>query len=85
MIKRELYLNKIRPYFDKNIIKAITGIRRSGKSTILKQIIEELKYSGIKEENIILINFELKEYFDKMCGMNIYNLFYDEIKTSILG
>ncbi|MCC7553835.1 MAG: ATP-binding protein [Methanobacteriaceae archaeon] len=63
MIKREEYLDKISPYIDKNIIKVLTGIRRCGKSTILKQIVDELKNDGIKEENIILLNFELKEYF----------------------
>ncbi|KZX13185.1 ATP-binding protein [Methanobrevibacter curvatus] len=64
MIKRELYLNKIKPYMSKDIIKVLTGIRRCGKSTILKQLVEELKENGVKEENIILINLELQKYFD---------------------
>lgn len=64
MIKREMYLNIIEPYIDKNIVKVISGIRRCGKSTILLQIIDKLKQKGVKEKNIILINFELKEYFN---------------------
>ena len=62
MIKREKYLSKIRPFYDQDLIKVITGIRRCGKSVILKQIIEEIKKQGIKDENIIYINFELNEY-----------------------
>ncbi|WP_409199292.1 ATP-binding protein [Methanobrevibacter sp. DSM 116169] len=64
MIKRELYLNKINPYINKDIIKVITGIRRCGKSTILKQLSAEFIDNGVNKENIILINFELKEYFN---------------------
>ncbi|KZX14210.1 ATP-binding protein [Methanobrevibacter filiformis] len=79
MIKRELYLNKIRPYMDKNLIKVISGIRRCGKSVILQQICEELENSGVDEENIILINLELMEY------SNIKNIneFYDLINKKI--
>ena len=62
MIKRENYLKKIRPFYDQNLIKVITGIRRCGKSVILKQIMDEIKKTGIKEENIIYINFEFIEY-----------------------
>ena len=47
MIKREKYLKKIRPFYDKDLIKVITGIRRSGKSVILTQIMDELKDKGI--------------------------------------
>ena len=62
MIKRENYLKKIRPFYNQNLIKVITGIRRCGKSVILKQIMDEIKKTGIKEENIIYINFELTDY-----------------------
>ena len=53
MIKREKYLKKIRPFYEQDLIKVITGIRRSGKSIILTQIIDELKENDIKDEQII--------------------------------
>lgn len=62
MIKRELYLSKIRPFYDSDLIKVIVGIRRAGKSTIMMQIIDELKDKNISEEQIIYINFEYKEF-----------------------
>ena len=62
MVNRELYMDKIRPLIDKDIIKVITGIKGSGKSYFLNLIIEELKNNGIKDENIILMNFESIEY-----------------------
>ena len=62
MIKRELYLSKIRPFYDSDLIKVIVGIRRAGKSTIMMQIIDELKDKNILEEQIIYINFEYKEF-----------------------
>ena len=64
MLKREFYLNQIRPLFNKNMIKVLTGVRRSGKSVLLESIKEELIKEGVKEENILLINFEFSEYFD---------------------
>lgn len=62
MIKRELYLSKIRPFYDSDLIKVIVGIRRAGKSTIMMQIIDELKDKNISEEQFIYINFEYKEF-----------------------
>lgn len=62
MIKRELYLNKIVRLIDKDPIKIITGVRRSGKTYLLKSICEELKNRGISEENIFLISFESMKY-----------------------
>ncbi len=57
-IYREEYIKRLNLYKDKNIIKVLTGIRRSGKSTILKQFMDELIKSGVSKKNIIFINFE---------------------------
>lgn len=62
MIKRELYLNQIRRLIDKDPIKIITGVRRSGKTYLLKSIQEELEKRGISDENIFLISFESMKY-----------------------
>ena len=54
MIKRELYLEKIRGFYkETSLIKIIYGLRRSGKSVILTQIIEELKEQGVNNEKTI--------------------------------
>ena len=58
VIKRELYLKEIRNFIDKPVIKVITGMRRSGKSMILKLISKELLEKGTSPQNIIYINFE---------------------------
>ena len=58
MTNRELYIEKIKPFIDKDIIKVLTGIRRSGKSVMLKLIMEELKQNKIDEKQFININFE---------------------------
>lgn len=62
MIKREIYLNQIERLIDKEPIKIITGVRRSGKTYLLKSIQKELKNRGIKKENIFLISFESMKY-----------------------
>lgn len=62
MIKRKSYLNQIERLIDKEPIKIITGVRRSGKTYLLKSICEELKNRGIPEENIFLISFESIKY-----------------------
>lgn len=62
MIIREKYLKKIRPFYNQDLIKVLTGIRRCGKSTTMKQIVDELKTSGIADEQIIYINFEDEDY-----------------------
>lgn len=63
MIKRTMYLEQIRPFYHTDLIKVLMGIRRSGKSVILTQIIDELKEAGIKDEQIIYMNFEDMEYY----------------------
>ena len=58
MITRELYLKKIRPFINKDIVKVITGIRRSGKSIMLLIIQQELSRQGISPSQILHLNFE---------------------------
>lgn len=60
--KRENYLNKVRGFYNDTIIKVITGIRRCGKSYLLKSIIQELKEKGIKDKDIIYIELDKKGY-----------------------
>lgn len=94
MIKREQYIKRIRPFYDSEMIKVITGIRRCGKSTIMRQIIDELKESGVRSDAIVYINFEdykykkiatpdqLYEYVeDKIKDEKRYYLFFDEIQN----
>ena len=58
MIKREIYMGRIRPFIGNDLVKVLTGIRRSGKSVMLDLIREELLASGIDDRQIISINFE---------------------------
>lgn len=95
MVQRELYLKQIIPLIDNDLIKVITGIRRCGKSYMLGLIKEELIKNGVKEHNIILINFDSKKYknitnnneLDKIVEQSIKNkkgkvyLFFDEIQN----
>jgi hypothetical protein len=57
-IKRERYLSKIRPFYDVDLIKVLTGVRRCGKSILLEQIKEEFIENGFDKAHIISINFE---------------------------
>lgn len=94
MVKREIYLNRIRPFYESEMVKVITGIRRCGKSTIMRQIIDEIKEKGIDEEHIIYVNFEdykyrkiahadgLYEYVEALITDDKkYYLFFDEIQN----
>lgn len=58
MIKREMYMKRIRPFIGNDLIKVMTGMRRAGKSVMLELIQEELIASGIDADNFICINFE---------------------------
>lgn len=65
MITREKYIAKIRPFYESDLIKIITGIRRCGKSVVLEQVKSELDSQGKK---IIYLNFEKRAVYD-----NLYN------------
>ena len=58
MINRELYMSRIRPFISNDLIKVLTGIRRSGKSVMLDLVQQELVTSGVNENQFISINFE---------------------------
>ena len=58
MIKREAYMKRIRPFLNNDLIKVLTGIRRSGKSVMLDLIKDELLASGVDSSQFISINFE---------------------------
>lgn len=75
MIIREIYLQKLRQLKDQNIIKVITGIRRSGKSTLLEAFKNELTASGVSSRNIIFLNFEERENLH----LTDWTVLYDEI------
>lgn len=93
-IKREYYLEIIRRYYDSNLIKVLSGVRRCGKSVLLSQIKDEILYlSKANEERIIFINLEdfkfvslnnankLNSYINKLIkGDKKYFIFVDEIQ-----
>ena len=94
MIIRERYLKLIRPFYDQNLIKVLIGIRRSGKSVILTQIMDELKQKSIDSKHIIYMNFEdydyeaytdpqkLNDYIkEKINDDEKYYIFFDEIQN----
>ena len=83
MIIREKYLSQIRQFYDKDLIKVITGIRRCGKSVILTQIMDELKDKGIKENQIIYINFESKRYDNIKNDNDLYYYIQEKMKEEI--
>ncbi|MDO5852109.1 MAG: ATP-binding protein [Methanobacteriaceae archaeon] len=79
MISRDIYLNKLIKHKDNELIKVITGIRRCGKSTLLKLYENYLINNKISNKQIIFINFELME-FDQITN---YKLLYSYIKDKI--
>ena len=94
MLKREIYLSRIRGFYDSDLIKILVGIRRCGKSVILKQIMDEIKENGIEENHILYINFEFIEFEDlkdykklnsyikeKIKDNKKYYIFLDEIQN----
>lgn len=92
-LKRESYLSQIRPYYESDIIKVITGVRRSGKSVLLETIRDELIQNGIKGDHIIYLNLEdldfefiktasdlNKEIKNRIIDSEKYYIFLDEIQ-----
>ena len=94
MIKRELYMSRIRPFIGSDLIKVMTGIRRCGKSVMLELIKQELIESGIDSAQLIFINFEDMNYSHLQTAQALHDeitkrvaevkgkayLFFDEIQ-----
>ena len=91
---REKYLNRIRPFYHSDIIKVITGIRRCGKSFVLRAITNELTDSGIDSDSILYLPLDrrgfkyiktpeqLEEKIESMLGeKDFYYLFIDEVQN----
>ena len=88
---RDLYLNKLISFMDTEPVKVVTGIRRCGKSSLLKLMVEHLKNIGIGDEQIVEMNFEsnaykemtsndVYSYVKNKCGGKRMYLFFDEIQ-----
>ena len=93
MLERVEYLEKLKKWKDKDVIKVVTGIRRCGKSTLFDLYIEYLKSIGVKEDHIITINLEsldytfddYKELYDYVINLvrnkDQYYVFLDEVQN----
>lgn len=81
MIARKIYLNQLISLCNQNIIKVITGIRRCGKSTLLSEFKDYLKTKGVEEDNILLLNFEEREYSDFARWEDVYDYILDKLSV----
>jgi len=75
-IRRKYYLDKLLSYKDKDIIKVVTGLRRSGKSTLLQIFRNDLSKNKIPDKQVQFYNFELPEN----CGESYYTYYDPETK-----
>lgn len=80
MIQRDLYMNQIEPFIRKPFIKVLTGIRRSGKSVILRLLKKKLMERGVEEDHIVYINFESFEWMDIHEAKSLYTYIRSQIK-----
>lgn len=93
--KRELYLQQLKAFQDMEMIKVITGIRRCGKSSLMKLMADELRHSGKEDKQIIEINFEsmrfsemtVKEFYDYIADRIVPEkrmyFFFDEVQRIV--
>ncbi|ADY54392.1 ATPase [Syntrophobotulus glycolicus DSM 8271] len=79
LILRPMYIEKIMPYVDTPFVKVLSGVRRCGKSTIVKMIAEELRGRGIPDERILAYNFDSLQHED----IKTAKLLYDTVKGQL--
>jgi uncharacterized protein len=82
MISRPIYIEQLKNFINKPQIKIITGIRRSGKSTVLRLLKEMLLDSGVKENQIITVNFESFAFSEFTTAQKLYNFVKGKIQLS---
>jgi uncharacterized protein len=82
MIKRELYLHKLRQFINKPQIKILSGIRRSGKSTVLLLLKQQLIEMNVAENQIIYLNFESFETISLQSAQSLYRFIKEKIINS---
>lgn len=82
MVARNNYIEDIEPFIDKPQIKVITGIRRSGKSFVMRLLKEKLRKRGVKDEQIIVINFESFQFVDLLETNKLYKFVQEKIVSS---
>ena len=86
LFKREKYLKKIRPFYhDDDIIKVITGVRRCGKSSLMETIADEIKQSGVDEDNIIYLDLDKRENRKIKTADGLEKLIESKIKNDKLN
>lgn len=86
LFKREKYLKKIRPFYhDDDIIKVITGVRRCGKSSLMETIADEIKQSGVDEDNIIYLDLDKRENRKIKTADGLEKLIESKIKSDKLN
>lgn len=81
MIKRESYIKQLQQFIDKPLIKILTGIRRSGKSSVLLLLKEDLLLRGVSEDQVIHINFESFEHIELLTAPKLYEFVKQRVKT----
>jgi predicted AAA+ superfamily ATPase len=79
MIERKHYYDLIEPFLDQPLIKVITGIRRSGKSTMMKMLQNKLIERGVPKEQIIYVNFESMQFLDIRISAKFYEYVMDKV------
>ena len=82
IIERKDYLNKLRAWKDKAVVKVITGVRRSGKSTLMAMFRSELENSGVDNSRIIFINFEDYDFYELREPRNLYSYITEKLVPS---
>lgn len=81
MVERKEYMQQLLAWKDEQVIKVVTGIRRCGKSTLLKQYQSYLKENGVAEEQIVAVNFEELEYEDLLDYKKLYAYIKERLCT----